>query len=165
MTAAYSLVSVHVCLRAYFYATKICIQCRPSLYIFRSLIFYIFLIFAGIKFKVSLLISLLYMPNKVLPSFCWNLHLTLVHCHTRFWSHDHKGNNTDVVFCFGCFSEDELAEPLLPKSSQNDRLVDFSSEPPVSGVASSINNSLSDDTCLLSLADGVVSSAGQRSFT
>ena len=30
--------------------------------------------------KVSL-ISLLYTPNKVLPSFCWNFHLTLVHCH------------------------------------------------------------------------------------
>ena len=79
---AYSLVSVrHVCLRAYFYATKIYIRCRSSLYIFCSLIFYIFSIFTGIKFKVSLLISLLYTPNKVLPSFCWNLHLTLVHCH------------------------------------------------------------------------------------
>ena len=71
----------HVCLRAYFYATKICLQCRPSLYIFLSLTFYIFLIFADIEFKVSLLITLLYTPNKVLPSFCWNLHLTLVHCH------------------------------------------------------------------------------------
>ena len=71
-----------VCLWAYFYATKMCIRCRPSLYIFRSLLFYLFLIFADIKFKVSL-ISLLYTPNKVLPSFCWNLHLTLVHCHKR----------------------------------------------------------------------------------
>ena len=42
-----------------------------------SLTFYIF---ADIEFKV-ILISLLYTPNKVLPSFCWNLHLTLVHCH------------------------------------------------------------------------------------
>ena len=40
-----------------------------------------FPIFADIEFKESLLISLLYTPNKVLPSFCWNLHLTLVHCH------------------------------------------------------------------------------------
>ena len=62
---AYSLVSVRVCLRAYFYATKICIRCRPSLYIFHSLIFYIFSIFAGIEFKVSLLISLLYTPNSL----------------------------------------------------------------------------------------------------
>ena len=76
-----SHVHSHVCLRAYFYATKICIRCRPSLYIFRSHTFYIFSIFADIEFKVSLLISLLYTPNKVLPSFCWNLHLTLVHCH------------------------------------------------------------------------------------
>ena len=67
-----------VCLRAYFYATKICIRYRPSLYIFCSQLFYIF---ADIEFKVSL-ISLLYTPNKVLPSFFWNLHLTLVHCHT-----------------------------------------------------------------------------------
>ena len=43
-----------------------------------------FPIFADIEFKVSLLISLLYMPNKVLHSFCWNLHLTLVHCHSLF---------------------------------------------------------------------------------
>ena len=41
-----------------------------------------FSIFAGIEFKVSLLISLLYMSNKVLPSFCRNLHLTLIHCDT-----------------------------------------------------------------------------------
>ena len=78
---AYSLVSVRICLRANFYATKICIQCRPSFYIFHALTFYIFLIFTNIEFKVSRLISLLYTPNKVLPSFCWNLHLTLVHCH------------------------------------------------------------------------------------
>ena len=70
-----------VCLWADFYATKICIRCWPRLYIFHSLIFYSFSIFDDIKFKVSLLISLLYKPNKVLPSFCWNLHLTLVHCH------------------------------------------------------------------------------------
>ena len=31
----------------------------------------------------------------------------------------------DMVFCFGCFSEGELAEPLPPKSSRNDQLVDF----------------------------------------
>ena len=37
--------------------------------------------FIKIKFKVSLLISLLYTPNKDMPSFCWNLHLILVHCH------------------------------------------------------------------------------------
>ena len=66
-------ISRHVCLRVYFYATNICIWCRPSLYIFCSLIFYIFSIFADLEFKVSLLISLLYTPNKVLPSFCWNL--------------------------------------------------------------------------------------------
>ena len=65
-----------VSLIAYFYATKICIPCRPSLYIFCSLLFYIFSIFANIEFKVSRLISLLYTPNKVLPSFCWNFHLT-----------------------------------------------------------------------------------------
>ena len=35
-----------VCLRANFYATEICIRCRPCLYIFRSLLFYIFSIFA-----------------------------------------------------------------------------------------------------------------------
>ena len=80
------LYSVHrVCLEAYFYATKICIWCRPSLYIFHSLRFYIFSIFTIIEFKVSLLISLLYMPNKVFPSFCWNLHLTLVHCPNFKW--------------------------------------------------------------------------------
>ena len=79
-----------VCLRAYFYATKICIRCRPSLYIFRSHQFFIFSIFADVKFKVSLLISLLYTPNKVLPSFCWNLHLTLVHCHTTKKEGEHR---------------------------------------------------------------------------
>ena len=72
-----------VCLRADFYATNICIRWRPSPDIFHSLAFYIFSIFAGIEFKVSLLISLLYTPNKVLFSFCWNLQLTRVHCHRR----------------------------------------------------------------------------------
>ena len=59
------------CLWADFYATKICIRCRPRLYIFHSLIVYIFLIFAGIKFKVSLLISLLYtlLQDEILPWF------------------------------------------------------------------------------------------------
>ena len=55
-------------LRAYFYATKICVRCRPNLYTFCSL-FYIFSIFADIEFKVSLLISLLYMPKQSLALF------------------------------------------------------------------------------------------------
>ena len=114
-------------LRAFFYAIKICIRCRPSLYIFHSLLFSTF---ADIQSKVNL-ISLLYMPNKVMPSFCWNLHLTLVH--TPSCSHDHKGNNVDVVFCFGCFSEEELAEPLPPKSSRNDRLVNVQVSCPYQG--------------------------------
>ena len=45
--------------------------------------------------NLSLLISLLYTPNKVLPFFCWNLHLTLVHCHC--WAY--KG-----LFLFFLFS-------------------------------------------------------------
>ena len=61
-----------------FMQQKFCIQCRPSLYIFRSLTFYIFSIFTDIEFKVNLFISLLYTPNKVLLSFCWNLHLTFI---------------------------------------------------------------------------------------
>ena len=105
-------------------------------------------------------------PNKVLPSFFWNLHLTLVHCHTPSWSYDHKGNNADVVFYFEFLSEGELAEPLPQKSSRNGRLVDFQVNRPYQELQDqSINNSFSDDSCSLSLTDGVISSAGRRSFT
>ena len=47
------------------------------------------------RFKVNL-ISLLYAPNKVLPFFFWNLHLTIVHCHSYL--------PPQVNYCFWFFS-------------------------------------------------------------
>ena len=111
------------------------------------------------------------MPDKVCLSFYENtvdLHFRgsiPVHCHTPSWSHDHIGNNADMAFCFGCFSEGGLTELFFLEELSNWSVAGFSGESLVFCDAGSISSSLSDDSCSLSLTSGVVLRAGRRSFT